>query len=118
MCVDRAIVEIVIIADDIFHEGFALDDSFHIPDDIFEDGELGLCELHLLTRERSDMVLRVDFYISEAEIFSIFDFFFLFSTLRDCSDTSDELTRGEWLCYVVICTKFEKSDFIIFAFTS
>ena len=117
MCVDRAIIEIVIIADDILHEGFALDDSFHIPDDIFEDRELGLRELHLLTRERSDMVLCIDFYISEAEIFSIFDFFFLFSTLRDRCYTSDELTRGKWLRDVVICTELEKSDFIIFAFT-
>ena len=81
MCIDRAIVEIVIIADDIFHEGFAFDDSFHISDDIFEDRELCLRELHLLTRERSYMVLRIDFYISEAEIFSIFDFFFPFLPL-------------------------------------
>lgn len=117
MRIYRAIVEIVIISDDIFHERFTLDHSLHIADQIFEDRELGLGELELLARESRDVTLGIDFDIAEAEIFSVFHFFSLFGTLRNCRDTSDELSWREGLRDVVVGSEFEKCDFIIFAFS-
>jgi hypothetical protein len=37
MCIDRTIIDILIVADDILHERVALDDSFTIFHEVFEE---------------------------------------------------------------------------------
>ncbi len=118
MGVDRTIVEIVIISDNIFHKGFTLDNTLHISYEIFQNWKLGFCKLKLFSTKGCYMILCVDFNISKKYCFSIFYFFLFVSPFCYSSYASDKFTRWKWFCNIVISSELEQGHFIIFAFTS
>ena len=113
MRIDRAIIEIIFISDDIFHEGVTFDNSFRILEEVFEDRKLCFRKFHFFSAKERDVIFTVDFYRSERKSLPIF-FLFFFRTFCDGSDTSYELTWGKWLCHIVISAEFKELYFIIF----
>ena len=78
MGIDRSIIEVLIVTDDIFHERLALDNSFIIFHEVFEESEFCFCELHLSSIHCRYMRFSIEIYISEVDSFSM-DFLFLSS---------------------------------------
>ena len=65
MSINRAVIEILIVADDILHESISFDDDFTIFHEVFEEGEFRLGELEFYTIQSGNMRLGIEENISE-----------------------------------------------------
>jgi hypothetical protein len=78
MSVDRAVIEVVVISDDISHESVTLDDASRVLHEVFEDGEFCLGELDLCTSLGHSEVLVIDRDPTEFDEFGWLGFFSCF----------------------------------------
>ena len=62
MRIDRAIIEIIFISDDIFHEGVTFDNSFRILEEVFEDRKLCFRKFHFFSAKECDVIFTVNLY--------------------------------------------------------
>ncbi len=118
MRIDRPVVEVLIVADDILHEWVSLDHSFCILHEVFEECEFGLGYLYLDPIDRHDMCLGIEVYISEAYSLSIHTVLFPYlRSFQEGMDPRDEFTWWERLRDIVISSEFEERYLIVFALT-
>lgn len=115
MSIDGAIVEIVVVSHDIFHKRFSFYHSLGVFYQVIKDSKFCLRHLDFFSWEISKIVFCIEGDVSECDHFFFFSVFFsFFCPLCHRSDTCYEFTRTKRLRYIVICSKFKKSNFIIF----
>jgi hypothetical protein len=97
MSVDRTIIYIVIISDDISHEGLPFHEPMSILSETEQDREFGLREGELIIIDMSYEILRIDRDLPEVEMLPILLGLERLRPLHDRRDTSDELSWAKWL---------------------
>ncbi len=93
VCIDRAIIEIIIISHDIFHERLSFNDSLRILDKIVEDRKFSFGHFDFFSGEESKIIFRIKYDIPECyHLFFFAIFFSFFCTFCYCCYTSHEFS--------------------------
>ena len=69
VCIDSSVIDILIISDDILHEGFSFDDSFAVPDEVFQECEFCLGEPEFSSIKCRNMTFCIDRNFSKSQEF-------------------------------------------------
>lgn len=107
MGINRSIIEVVFVSNNIFHEGFSLDHSFCILDEVFEYGKLGFREAYFFIIYEGYIILGIERDIPKGETLGT-SIFSTFSTiicpLTNGTDSCYEFTGRKWFRNIIICS--------------